>query len=143
LKAYLEPILTHPPFSMPGAKAVLGRLKSKGWKLGLISNTGRTSGDYLRKVLQGQGVFELLDAFFFSDEQGVRKPHRTAFTATLDRLKVKPEESFHLGDSWEADVVGAQTAGATPLWYCPNGAEPPDPTVKKIRNWKELEFLEL
>jgi len=141
LQAYLEPVLVHPPLSMPGAREVLAKLKSKGWKLGIISNTGRTSGLYLRKVLQGHDVFGLIDAFFFSDEQGLRKPHRDAFTKTLDRLDARPEESFHFGDNWEADVEGARKAGLTSLWFCRNGQQPLDPTVKKVKTWSALEFL--
>ncbi len=141
LQAYLEPILVHLPLSMPGAGEVLTKLKSKGWKLGLISNTGRTSGLYLRKVLQRHGIFDLIDAFFFSDEYGVRKPHREAFTKTLEQLDARAEASFHIGDNWEADVEGARKAGLTSLWFCRNGQQPLDPTVKKVKTWSALEFL--
>lgn len=29
----------------------------------------------------------------------------------------------------------------TPLWFSPNGALPPDPAVRKLKNWRELDFL--
>lgn len=141
LTAYLEPILVHPPFPMPGSREVLSELKQRGWKLGLISNTGRTSGIYLRRLLQKHGVFELFDTFSFSDEFGRRKPDLAIFEKTLAALGITPERSFHLGDSWEADVTGAQRAGLTPFWFCRNGEEALDPTVLKLKSWPELEIL--
>lgn len=141
LQAYLEPILSHPPLLMPGGKKTLTALRKKGWKLGLISNTGRTSGAYLRRVLQKRRVFDLFDAFSFSDELGVRKPHPAIFEKTMRDLKTGVKDSYHLGDSWEADVSGAQKAGLKPLWFCRNGEVPPDPAVRRIRNWPEMKFL--
>lgn len=141
LQAYLEPILDHPPFAMPGAREILVQLKRKGWKLGLISNTGRTSGVFLRRVLQKQKVFELFDAFSFSDELGLRKPNPVIFEKTMKELEASPANSFHLGDNWEADIQGAQKAGLLPLWFCRNGARGPDPSVRQIKNWPELKFL--
>ena len=141
LKAYLEPILDHPPLSMPEAKETLTKLKQKGWKLGLISNTGRTSGVYLRQVLQKHGVFELFDTYSFSDELGLRKPNSIIFEKTMKELETRPDASFHLGDNWEADVEGAKQAGLHPLWFCRNGESSPDPAVKQVKHWPELELL--
>ncbi len=120
---------------------MLAQLKHMGWKLGLISNTGRTSGVYLRRVLQKHGVFELFDTFSFSDELGLRKPSPVIFEKTMNALGTRPGVSFHLGDNWEADVGGAQKAGLTPLWFCRNGESPPDPAVRQVKNWPELEIL--
>ncbi|MGE5692829.1 MAG: HAD family hydrolase [Candidatus Zixiibacteriota bacterium] len=126
---------------MPGSREVLSELKQRGWKLGLISNTGRTSGIYLRRLLQKHGVFELFDTFSFSDEFDLRKPDSVIFEKTLEALGTTPGRSFHLGDSWEADVTGAQKAGLTPLWFCRNGAHVPDPTVRQVKGWSELVIL--
>ncbi|HXF49552.1 MAG TPA: HAD family hydrolase [Verrucomicrobiae bacterium] len=141
LTAYLEPILVHSPFPMPGTRDVLLELKQRGWKLGLISNTGRTSGVYLRRLLQKHGVFELFDTFSFSDEFGRRKPDLAIFEKTLEALGITPERSFHLGDSWQADVTGAQKAGLTPLWFCRIGAYASDPNVRQVKNWPQLQVL--
>ena len=141
LNAYLEPILDYLPFLMPAAKETLAWLKRRGWKLGLISNTGRTSGVYLRQVLQMHGVFQLFDTFTFSDEFGWRKPNPAIFERTLDRLDASSQKSFHLGDNWRADIQGAQKIGLNPLWFCRNGERAADPTVKQVKHWPELEFL--
>jgi len=43
------------------------------------------------------------------------KPHPKIFEEALRRAGTKPAETIHVGDSYEADVVGARNAGITPI----------------------------
>lgn len=46
----------------------------------------------------------------------LRKPDRRIFEVALDELQAEPSEALMVGDSWEADVLGAYRAGIKPLW---------------------------
>lgn len=51
-----------------------------------------------------------------SAELGVRKPHPATFKAARDLLNITPDRHIHIGDSWNADVVGALRSGAWAIW---------------------------
>jgi len=86
-------------------------------RLGIVSNTGRTPGVILRRVLDRHGLLGHFGAISYSDEVGVRKPDAEIFQATLARAGVRPEEAVHIGDNPDADVVGAQAVGMRAAHY--------------------------
>lgn len=51
-----------------------------------------------------------------SAQLGVRKPHAEIFAAARRDLGVTPECHIHVGDDWQADVVGAIRSGAWAIW---------------------------
>jgi len=110
-RIYAESIFDNPPRVLPGAKEALKALKDKSYRIGLISNTGRTPGSALRTVMQNIGILGFFDATTFSNETLVRKPSEGAFRATLDKLKVIPKAAVHVGDDAESDIIGAKKAG--------------------------------
>ncbi|MCU0852726.1 MAG: HAD family hydrolase [Thermoplasmata archaeon] len=92
-------------------ESTLADVKSSGYKLGLISNTGRTPGSVLRTILRDMGILEFFDVTTFSNEILVRKPAEGAFRTTLEKLKVVPRAAVHVGDDVRSDVAGAKQAG--------------------------------
>ena len=110
-KAYTEGLLENPPMLLPGAKDALADVKAKGYKLGLISNTGRTPGSTLRVLMDRMGILRHFDATTFSNEILIRKPAEGAFRITLERLRTVPKAAVHIGDDPESDVMGAKKAG--------------------------------
>jgi len=110
-RAYASPILGAMPALNEGAVETLEWLKGKNYKIGLISNTGRTPGYMLRIVLERLGILEYFDALTFSDEMRLRKPDPRVFHSTLERLSAAPRNAIHVGDDLKADVVGAKGAG--------------------------------
>ena len=83
IEAYSRPILMVPPSVDDGARTALEALRERGYTLALISNTMRTPGVTLRKLL---ARYRLLDCFAhttFSDEVGIRKPDPAIFVLTL------------------------------------------------------------
>lgn len=109
--AYVESILDHPPRLLPHAKEALEAVRRKEFRIGLISNTGRTPGSMLRVVMDKIGILDLFDATVFSNEILVRKPAEGAFRATLDKLKVVPKAAVHIGDDAISDIGGAKKVG--------------------------------
>lgn len=117
LEAYISPVLAHPPDLCPGAAAAVRELAARGVTLGIVSNTGRTPGLILRRVLEGHGLLGHFTAISYSDEVGVRKPDVEIFHATLARARVRPAEAVHIGDNPDADVMGARAVGMRAAHY--------------------------
>jgi putative hydrolase of the HAD superfamily len=120
-KIYSEGILDHPPRLLPGAKDALKGVRGKDYRIGLISNTGRTPGSMLRVVMEKLGILGFFDVTTFSNEVLVRKPNELAFNRTLEKLRVVPKAAVHVGDDSNMDVFGAKNAGMRAVHYVPDG----------------------
>jgi len=110
-RVYADSILDHPPELLPGAKDALRAASETGFKVGLISNTGKTPGSTLRTLMESMGVLAHFQVTTFSNEVMVRKPAEAAFRVTLEQMKVPPKAAVHIGDDPDADIVGARRVG--------------------------------
>ena len=93
---------------------VIERLSRK-YKLGLISNTERTSGQYLMNAYQE--VVRRFSFAFFSDERKIRKPNREAFRVTASELSADPAECVMIGDKVETDCLPAIDCGMKAILF--------------------------
>jgi HAD superfamily hydrolase (TIGR01549 family) len=84
---------------------VLGELRGYGLRLGLVSNTGRDLDAFV-----AHHRLEV-DVAIGSRAFGRTKPHRSIFTAALERLGVEPAAAAMIGDSPDDDVEGARALG--------------------------------
>jgi putative hydrolase of the HAD superfamily len=100
-----------PPYLNPEARKALEDLKKRDKYVGLICNTGLTSGTALRQFLADARVAEYFSFMLFSEEIGIRKPDPRIFHLAAERLGVQPCEIVHVGDNLKADVWGAMNAG--------------------------------
>uniref|UniRef100_UPI002627BFA0 HAD family hydrolase n=1 Tax=uncultured Meiothermus sp. TaxID=157471 RepID=UPI002627BFA0 len=96
----------------PGAKEVLAELRSRGFKLGVVSNWDWT----LPGVLRATGLADYFDYVGVSALEGVAKPDPRFFEIVLDELQVEPQQAIHIGDS-EDDINGAVAAGVRPVLF--------------------------
>lgn len=124
---------------LPGVKESLPKLAQK-YRLGVVSDTGITSGRLLREHLERHGLLEHFSGFSFSDETLSVKPRREAFMAALDELGVGPQHALHVGDIPRTDIGGAFNAGYS--WAVQytghrslNGG--PEPTAR-VKDHREL-----
>ncbi len=90
----------------PNAKRTLVKLREKGYKLGLISNTHWRISDNLRKEFK-----RFFDVITLSYEHGFAKPHPSIFITTLNRLTASANQCLHVGDDPMADIQGAKSIG--------------------------------
>lgn len=111
VNAYARPILTVPPAVDDGALAALHELCDLGYRLAVVSNTMRTPGTILRRVLERYGLLACFAHTAFSDEVGVRKPDPAIFLGALRALGAEPACAIHVGDDSLLDVDGARAAG--------------------------------
>ncbi len=123
-KVYAEGLLKNAPRLLPGAKNAVRSVRSRGYRLGLISNTGRTPGYVLRMILADMGMLEHFSVTSFSNELLVRKPAETIFRRTLDGLRVPAKAAVHVGDSAEHDIEGAKRVGMRAIHLLTESAQP-------------------
>ena len=116
-KAYVDSVFAFPPKLNEEAYPTLEHMRSEGYRIGLISNTGRSPGEALRKVLDGYGILRFFDATIFSNEVGYRKPDKRIFQEAASRLETNLENIVHIGDDPETDIWGAKEAGMRALLY--------------------------
>ncbi|MBV9328545.1 MAG: HAD family hydrolase [Chloroflexi bacterium] len=88
-------------------------LSGAGLLLALVTNG---AADSQRDVLRSFGIEQQFSAVVISGELGVAKPDPAIFAVAIDKLGVKPEHVWHVGDSLEKDVIGAKAAGLTAVW---------------------------
>ncbi len=112
-----EAIRSKLPILYPHVGATLAALQREGYRIGLISNTGRTWGRFLRPIQDDLGIGKYFDDRIFSDELGVRKPEPAIFEAALDHLGLRPAEVVHVGDDLRADVAGSKALGLRAVWF--------------------------
>lgn len=130
VEAYARPALVAPPTVDAGARAALAALCERGYTLALVSNTMRTPGVTLRRLLTHYGLLAYFAHTVFSDEVGVRKPDPGIFFHALGAVGGAPGTSVHVGDDPVLDVQGARAAGMRAIQvsnrWCSSGldAEP-------------------
>jgi putative hydrolase of the HAD superfamily len=138
VEAYASPALLAPPAVDDSARAALAHLREAGIALAIVSNTMRTPGAILRRLL---ARFELLDHFdyiVFSDEVGVRKPQPDIFLRALRAVGGEVESAVHVGDDPVLDVAGARAVGLRVVQVVggsagtPPAADRPDRTITRL-----------
>ncbi len=116
-EAFGGALLEIPPTLFPHIAETLEWLKREGYAVGLVSNTGRTWGRYLRQVQDCLGIGKCFDSRVFSDEVGIRKPEAGIFEAALSELGLPAERVVHVGDDVTADIAGAKAHGMRAIWF--------------------------
>ena len=96
---------------LPGAREALGRLRSLGLALGVVSNWDCGLEEHLERL----GLRAQLNVVVTAAEAGVEKPDPEIFRIALERLETPAERALHVGDA-AADEEGARRAG---MGYAP------------------------
>jgi putative hydrolase of the HAD superfamily len=117
--AYAGAALEILPQTVDGAEELLAALKSRGLRVGLISNTGRTPGSVLRSILEELRLAPSIDVMVFSNEHGECKPQTSIFEELRRGLDVAYEEMMFVGDNPYVDVHGAQRVGMKGVHFDP------------------------
>jgi putative hydrolase of the HAD superfamily len=137
IDAYSRPVLLVPPAVDDSALGALEALGQRGDALALVSNTMRTPGATLRKLLDRYRLLGCFTHTTFSDEVGVRKPDPEIFALTLRAVGGEAETAVHVGDDEILDVHGARAAGmraiqVTSLSLQALGAQRPDEAIPRL-----------
>jgi putative hydrolase of the HAD superfamily len=95
----------------PDELPALRSLREQSKTLAVVSNWDLA----LPMLLADLGLAEFFNFILPSAEVGVEKPDGRIFRLALQRLGLRPQEVVHIGDKYEADVVGARAVGITPI----------------------------
>jgi HAD superfamily hydrolase (TIGR01549 family) len=133
--AYVCGLLQETTVVLPGAVEFLSFLKTRGIKLGLISNTQMPSR-FRHPTIEKQGLLSYFDVIVLSSEVSWRKPRAEIFLEALRQLQVEPEECLHFGDNIRADVEGAKQVGILAVQVLASRYAPPPEGELILRDWR-------
>ncbi|HEU5214563.1 MAG TPA: HAD-IA family hydrolase [Gaiellaceae bacterium] len=90
-----------------GALPTLGELRSRGLRLGLISNC---SGDVV-ELWEESPFGSLFDVVVLSADVGVCKPDERIYRIALESLEAASDEAVFVGDGHSGELAGAEAVG--------------------------------
>ena len=96
-------------------KQILDHCK-ENYRIGILTNgTTKNQG----KKLETLGLDHWFNpkTMFISDSIGAAKPDVKAFHTVQKEMKIDPEETWFIGDTFEIDVVGAKNSGWHVIWF--------------------------
>jgi HAD superfamily hydrolase (TIGR01662 family) len=108
----------------------LKQLQNSGYRMGLVSNAGDE-----KDVIQLAQKFRIESFFDFiltSATCSYRKPHRRIFEVAVAHWNIPFGEVAMIGDTLEADILGANKLGLLSIWIT-RRASPPADHVERIR----------
>ena len=117
----------HPLFGVTNAMLyddvvpTLQHLRDAGYKLAIVSNWDTP----LHPLTERLGIADYFDTITASHDMRVKseKPDPHIFNYTLKAVGVSAEEVVHVGDTYEADIVGAKNVGIRPILLDRDGAQ--------------------
>jgi 2-haloalkanoic acid dehalogenase type II len=96
------------------ARETLAALETHQYHLGIFSNAGDDRD--VQQLIDKFGIRGHFDFVLTSAACFYRKPHPRAFEIALARWNITPGEAVMVGDSLEADILGAKQAGMKTIW---------------------------
>ena len=70
-----------------------------------------------RLKLEKSGIKKYFTTVTTSEEVGVKKPNPLIFSTAVNKAKTHAKSSIMIGDSFEADILGAENAGMKTILY--------------------------
>ncbi len=113
----------------------LQRFRDEGFKLAIVSNWDTP----LEPLTERLGIAEYFDAIVASHDARVRseKPDPHIFNYALTAVNVSVEKVVHVGDTYQADIVGARGVGIRPILLDRDGTQA-DRWEEAIQSLSEL-----
>lgn len=96
-----------------GAIEILDYL-SERYRLHIITN-GFEEVQHLK--LRNSGINDYFRSVTTSEDVGLKKPHPSVFNSALKKASTMPQQSIMIGDSFEADIIGAKNVGMHTLFF--------------------------
>ena len=84
------------------------------YKLHIITNGFE---EVQHKKLKNSGIDHYFSTVTTSEEVGVKKPNPKVFLTALNKANSLPTQSVMIGDSLEADILGANNIGMQTIFY--------------------------
>jgi putative hydrolase of the HAD superfamily len=130
-------------FTDPDAAELLGYLRRRGIRVGVLSNT-MWPRSWHEEVFRRDGVLDLIDGAVYTSEINWTKPHPQAFRAAMAAIgAADPRGCVFVGDRPYDDVHGAQSIGMRAVLIPhsdvpPYAAAVPDAVIGRLRDLAPL-----
>jgi putative hydrolase of the HAD superfamily len=109
----------------------LSYLRSKGMKIGLISNCSPETPLIWRET----PLARLVDVALFSSSVGIRKPDPRIYRLATEQLAVKPESCMYVGDGDSQELSGAAGVSMYPVLIRLAGEDGTQPHLVNREDW--------
>lgn len=123
---------------VPGAIELLEYLRPS-YRMIILSNGFR---EVQFQKLSNSGLAPYFERMVLSEDANIQKPHKEIFDFALKNSNSRRSETLMIGDSWEADIVGAYNAKIDQLWLNPEQLSAhhftPTYTVQSLLEIKEV-----
>jgi len=100
-------------YVLPGAQSTLDLLRSRGYRLGLLTNG---DGETHRYKIDRFGLAKYFETILIEGELGFGKPDVRTYRLALSALGLKPEDACMVGDNLSWDVEAPQELGIRAIW---------------------------
>lgn len=113
--------------TLNGAYDLLGLLKDKGYKLGIISNNDGRTEEKCEQV----GIKDYFDIIVDSTKAGMVKPDANIFEKAARELNLNMSDLIHIGDLYGSDILGGLNAGMDVIWF----------NKRNAKNYEDLDIV--
>ena len=96
------------------ATPALLSLQKMGCRLGILSNAGDDND--VQTLVKNTGLQDIFDFVISSAAIGTRKPDPRVFEISLAQWGASPDQAIMVGDTLDADILGANNAGIHSVW---------------------------
>jgi putative hydrolase of the HAD superfamily len=100
-------------YVLPGAQSTLDFLRSKGFRLGLLTNG---DGETQRYKIERFDLAKYFETILVEGELGYGKPDMRIYRLALSALGLEPEDTCMIGDNLNWDVEAPQNLGIRAIW---------------------------
>ena len=131
---FLELSRQHPGFFRlySDTRRCLDELRADGRRLAVVSNS--SSEAHVRSILHSTGILPFFEKVLSSGTEGVEKPAAEIFHRAVQRLGVRPDEAFYVGNLAYTDAEAARQAGLGAVWLnrAGTGMSPSPPEISSL-----------
>ena len=133
------PMFTWPRVEVvPGVEEALQELQDE-WTLALATNAVDSQERDIWRALERAGLEDLIDRVYCFRTIGHRKPAPEYFDHILSNLGMERDHVVMVGDTFEADVLGANRSGICAIWFNERGDEErTSEMIRTIHNMSDL-----
>ncbi len=122
---------------IPQAIEVLDYLKSN-YQMFIVTN-GFPEVQWIK--LKNSGLEDYFTEVYISEEVGHKKPHPGIFDFALNASDARKEFSLMIGDSLEADIIGARESGIDQVYFNPDKKQHQELITFEINSLEELKLI--
>ncbi len=118
---------------IPGAIDILEYLKNK-YTMHIITNGFK---EVQKKKLEKSTIFKYFKTITISEEVGYKKPNPIIFNYALKKANAINSNSLMIGDSYQADILGAINIGVNAILFNYHKIDPEDHIIS-VNNLSDL-----